>query len=281
MKVKETVKRLVSSIYCSLQPGGPAGCKAGEFRVLLYHSIGEKTPDDTCDIRVTAEEFHKQMEYLYREDYKVCDLGDLIDHMKTGGNIDKKSVAITFDDGYEDVLTNTLPTLQKFGFSATAFVVPEYIKRRKRRGRGAFDNWNYLSLEQVQELGRQGISIGSHSVTHRRLSCLGQAEVRQEVIDSQQQLEDAIKRPIALYSYPYGCFDEELKRLLRSTGYVAACSSIMGRNDCKTDLFELRRTEITGYDSEFEFEKKVNGCYDWMTYFNRRQYDRSKHSYAI
>ena len=107
------------------------------------------------------------------------------------------------------------------------------------------------------------------------------SELKKEAVSSRQYLERALGRPVRLFSYPYGLFTGRLKDILRDAGYTAACSSIIGKNNHDSDFYLLKRTEITGYDGRFEFEKKISGYYDWITHFNRRQYDRSKYSYAI
>ena len=268
MKLKQPVKRLISSIYYSLQKSNLVNSvkKAG-FRVLLYHSINKADADDTLGIRITLENFSEQMEFLYRGGYKVCRLKELVESIEKMKAIPKKAIAITFDDGYKDNLENAFPILQRFNFPATIFITPSYIECKKYNAQDYWVKWEYLSWQDIRQLSSLNITIGSHSFSHRRLSNLTLEEMEKEVINSKQRLEERLGTPVKLFSYPHGSVNQKLKDVLRQVGYIGACSSLVGRNDYRTDVFELKRTEISTNDDISEFKKKLNGCYDWITYF--------------
>ncbi len=86
-------------------------------------------------------------------------------------SLDKKKVAFTFDDAYQDVYLNAFPLLQKFGFTACIFVITGYV--------GKYNEWDYnwgrnrkkhLSWEQIKEMADAGFEFGSHTVNHPDLT---------------------------------------------------------------------------------------------------------------
>lgn len=92
--------------------------------ILLYHRV-ETLDTDPQLLSVTPEHFAEHLEYL-SEHYNPISLSELFLALKAG-KIPDKSVAITFDDGYADNLSNAKPLLEKYGIPATVFVTSGFI----------------------------------------------------------------------------------------------------------------------------------------------------------
>ena len=75
---------------------------------------------------VRPETFQMQMEYLAR-DANVIGLETLIEHLEQGARIPKKTIVITFDDGWLDNYTFALPILDQVQLPATVFLATSYI----------------------------------------------------------------------------------------------------------------------------------------------------------
>ena len=56
----------------------------------------------------------------------------------------------------------------------------------------------------------------------------------------------------------------QVVRLVREAGFTCGCSERIGANPPGEDLFRLRRTEISGFDTIEDFEKKLASAYDWL-----------------
>ena len=80
---------------------------------------------------MTPDAFRRQMEALAASGQRVVDLYEIGDLALAPG---EAAVALTFDDGYRDVLEDALPVLREHGFPATVFVVPGAIAGRRRSG---------------------------------------------------------------------------------------------------------------------------------------------------
>lgn len=268
--MKRLLKRRISSLCCFLQEKGLfAPDRRKGFRILLYHSIDESCGNDYLGIRVAPDNFIKQMEFLKQEGYRVYSLTDLIMFLTENKDFPERAVAITFDDGYKDNLKNAFPVLERLNFYATVFIRAGYLCGQKSKSNKYWEEWDYMTAHDLKGL-KSFVDIGSHSLAHRRLTGLSDKEVEEEALRSKHFLEDITGRPVRLFSYPHGAFGRGVKEIVKRAGYHAACSSRYGNNDYKTDLFELKRTEVAAYDNISEFRKKLNGSYDWLTFFDRR-----------
>jgi peptidoglycan/xylan/chitin deacetylase (PgdA/CDA1 family) len=70
----------------------------------------------------------RQLRFLQRAAH-VVDLSDAIETMRSGATLPPRAVALTFDDGYRDNLTEAVPLLRELGLGATFFLVPEVLSR--------------------------------------------------------------------------------------------------------------------------------------------------------
>ena len=104
-----------------------------ELHILTYHRVlpiqqavcypfqGMVMPRDT---------FEAQMAYLAKS-YVVLDFTQAIELLQNG-KLPKKSVVVTFDDGYRDNYEFALPILKKYEIPATFFVVTDALEQRIR-----------------------------------------------------------------------------------------------------------------------------------------------------
>lgn len=101
-----------------------------------------------------------------------------------------------------------------------------------------------LNWEEVRIMQQQGISFGSHTVTHPILSRLPADKVREEVLKSKKTIEEQLGVPVRTFAYPSGRkqdFTEITKNILKEAGYDCAVTMVFGTNEYDQDLFELRR----------------------------------------
>lgn len=103
-----------------------------KIRVLCYHRVLNIT-NDYNSINVTPENFEKQMEFL-SNNYDVIRLEDICKEIGRDGRDGRDAVAISFDDGYKDVLYNVLPILEKYKVPMTVFITTGNIGSEK-------ENW--------------------------------------------------------------------------------------------------------------------------------------------
>ena len=229
-------------------------------RILMYHRVDRVKGDRLV---VSPEAFREQMNWLRRNGIRVVDLEALVELLPYPERM-ANQVAITFDDGYLDNYLHAWPILRSFQFPATIFVSAGLIGTDQQipAHRAGAAPAKLLSWEQLKEMAEDHITVGSHSLTHARLTRVPLTKVREEVADSKRVLEDRLGRPVGWFCYPGGAFSTEVVRLVQLAGYSGACSIRPGANTARTNRFVLRRTEVSADDTLWTFQKKMAGAYD-------------------
>lgn len=206
----------------------------GTPTILMYHAIA-RVPEDPNRICVSPERFEAQMGYLKRRGLRGVSVRELLE---AGGTRRARGlVGLTFDDGYENFLQDALPVLERFGFSATVFMVAGMLGG-ENRWEFRFDprpRMQLLTVEGVREVAARGMEVGSHSMTHPKLNHLESEALEDEVGGSRQVLSEILGEGVDGFSYPYGFIDGASVRAVRRANYAYACAVVV-------------RVEQSGYD---------------------------------
>ena len=114
-----------------------------------------------------------------------------------------------------------------------------------------------MTADELRDVSRVPlVRIGSHSVTHPRLSQLSQASEWKEITSSKATLEDILQRPVDTFSYPFGDRSDYSGRTIaavQKAGYRLACSNFEGAVGSKSDRFQLPRLHVMNWNaSDFE-----------------------------
>ena len=64
--------------------------------------------------------------------------------------------------------------------------------------------------------------IGAHTVTHARLTEIPEEAVRREVCDSKSDLEQLLGRPVDMFCYPFGAYNEAVRNVVQEAGFRGA-----------------------------------------------------------
>src|SRR6185437_10071533 len=138
--------------------------------VLMYHSV-EPYDQDPYLVTVRPERFEQQLRWLHRRGLRGTSMRELLAARRAGA--DRGLVGLTFDDGYVDFREHALPALARYGFTATVFVIADLL--------GGVNSWDpagprkaLMSADQVREVARCGIEIGSHGRRHVSLTSTGE-----------------------------------------------------------------------------------------------------------
>jgi len=177
------------------------------------------------------------------------------------------TVAITLDDGLKDNYTNAYPILKKYLVPATMFLIVDKIGEAIPNSGDTANaaEASHLTWAQIEEMSENGISFGSHTLTHTSLRNIPLDDVRFEVEDSKKAIEGRLDIPVELFAYPFGTLrdvDQNIVDIVAEVGYSCACVAINGTNGHQTDPYRLRRTKIEVNDGMFVFEKAMRGGLD-------------------
>lgn len=199
--------------------------------ILGYHRIVDTIPaHDCCWLCVTRKQFERQLDWFSRLGFRTLALEEVGARLARGERIPPHHFAITFDDGYVDTLSVAAPVLHRFGFTATVFAVAGLV--------GDWNTWDdhrqclapLMTWEQLAKWIRMGFSVGSHTVSHPRLSQLSRLDALAELRDSRRTLEARLGVPVRAFCYPYGDWSAETCELVPEAGYTVACNDV-GRRE--------------------------------------------------
>jgi peptidoglycan/xylan/chitin deacetylase (PgdA/CDA1 family) len=225
----------------------------------MYHHVAPTGSTKFSRWRVTPEAFEAQLRCLRNAGAYSITLKQWYEARTTNTPLPGKPVLITFDDGYLDFATYAWPLLQRYGFSATVFIVAGFAGKTNRWD-SIFDYGEELAIldwEQIRQLHSEGVEFGSHTVNHYPLTTLSPAEVIREGTQSRIIMERELGIPITTFAYPYGDLDPLVQRLIGTCGYDVAVSCRPGYSNFQDSLLQLARIEISGTDSLPEFKDKL------------------------
>jgi peptidoglycan/xylan/chitin deacetylase (PgdA/CDA1 family) len=119
----------------------------------------------------------------------------------------------------------------------------------------------YMSVDQLQDIVKDGHEIGSHTVTHLPLIGLTQDERDKEIGESRRVLEDVLSIEVSSFCYPYGIFNTDVANQVRQSGYRCSVSTAWGLNYDLIDPYRLSRIEGPN-KTLAEFVTKTAGAID-------------------
>jgi peptidoglycan/xylan/chitin deacetylase (PgdA/CDA1 family) len=206
-------------------------------------------------MNVSPEQFDAQMTWL-KEHTPVIRLRDAAEG--------QPGVALTFDDGYRDNLHHAAPVLERLGLPATVFMVAAHAGGALPHDAAGPDA-RLMTWDELRALRRLGVDVGSHTMTHRRLSTLPAAVQRHELAESKAILEGALGEAVTALAYPFGSaldYTSETVSLAASTGYALAVSNRYGPVGQRDAPYALRRIWVDRTDTVETFAWKVTGKLD-------------------
>jgi peptidoglycan/xylan/chitin deacetylase (PgdA/CDA1 family) len=225
----------------------------------MYHQVGRfPKPKNHKAVYCDVGRFRAQMAYLKWGGYNVLSLEQLYRGLFEGAALPARSVVLTFDDGYENFREHAWPVLQRYGFPATVFMVTRLLGRNAEWLGPDFADAPLMDGAAVRELDAQGVSFGSHTLNHPRLSRLDAAQMRREIFDSKAALEDVLGHAAPDFCYPYGDYDERARDLVAEAGYRQGLTCIRGAANTADNAFELPRKAISWGDNLVGFAWKLH-----------------------
>jgi peptidoglycan/xylan/chitin deacetylase (PgdA/CDA1 family) len=225
--------------------------------ILMYHHVVPRRHQGLGHVEVTVQEFEQQMKYLKDHGYRAMHLAEAARVLGLGKSAVDRPVVITFDDGYLDVYHHAFPILKKFNFTADLFLVSSYLDRPGSHA-GAGGPMQPLGMTHIEEMADCGLNFGSHSITHRRLTLLSPQESWEEIQGSRLDLERRLGLPVDSFSFPHGCSNPALKRMVGEAGYLTAC----GIEQREHELFNLSRIDASRCrGADLRWQLRTSGMY--------------------
>src|SRR3954469_2820259 len=187
--------------------------------ILCYHAVSPTWP---ADLSTTPERFERQLAALARRGYRGVTFADAV----AGGTGRRGGGAI--EGAHRCVLRLARPILDRAGFPATVFAPTAFIGREQPMSWPGIDHWVGgrheaelvpMSWDELRELADSGWEIGSHTISHPRLTTLPDDALARERRESRAAVEDGLARPCTTVAYPYGDVDDRVVASARAAGY--------------------------------------------------------------
>lgn len=204
----------------SLPPGAPfpelhPQSRLANVPILMYHDI---LPEKEVFFDVTPDELEDHFRRIRRLGVTPVSLGEVVAHLRTGAPLPEKPVVLTFDDGYGGHYKYVYPLLKKYNYPATFSI---YTKKMELVGGRTSVTWKQLQRMIKDPL----VTIVSHGINHPNdLRVLDDDDLREEIFDSKEILEERLGQEIHYFTYPVGRSDERVEEMVAEAGYRAALS---------------------------------------------------------
>lgn len=204
--------------------------------VLCYHRVG----DTRGDLTITPDKFATDLSRLREEGYETISLETFRQYrLDPEIPMPDKPLLITFDDGYLDNYLNAFLLLRQYGMTAAFFIITSLVGTPDR-----------LAVGHIREMAAAGMSIGSHTVSHRELGEMGVAEAANEMSLSRLYLEGILQQPIRYIAYPRGSFNESTPFVANESAYWGGFSVLNGTCSRGTNPYILRRIPVFSFDGD-------------------------------
>lgn len=221
---------------------------------LYYHSIYKNE----------INSFNRQMELLSRKTITI--------HADYFGKLSKNKLysIITFDDAFENLITNAVPTLEKYKLPFTIFFITDYFGKTPGWEIPEYHsdkNQKIMSIEQMKQLPQDLLTVGSHTVNHCKLTTLTDSEINFELNESKKRLEEISGKEVSTISFPNGEYNKSILTKSFEAGYKRAFTIEPKFSLTNRDENISGRVWVNGSDWYPEFWLKIHGGYCWLNSF--------------
>ena len=239
--------------------------------ILMYHSVTDAATPGFGRFVVKTKDFNNQMLFLKIGGYTAISVSDFLSR-SSAGQLDNKTVVLTFDDGFVDFCSVVLPSLSAFGFTATLYIVSGFVGKTSAWLQAASQRLSLLDWSQISQAVTNGIEVGAHTVTHPKLDLLPRATAQHEIRSSKLCIEDRVGVKVSTFAYPFGFRDDHIINMVRESGFESACAVRYKTASGFDNVFDLPRHIVRGDMSIEEFERLV--VHDPPAF--RQAYDRTR-----
>jgi peptidoglycan/xylan/chitin deacetylase (PgdA/CDA1 family) len=234
---------------------------ADRVLVLMYHRVGEVRTAAEGRYCIAPQRFAAQMRLLADKGYQAVAIDALVAWLAGGPALAQGAFVLTFDDGFQGVLTHALPVLEELGWPLTVFLVTDRlggVDAWTRNGNPAGTTHPLMTTDEVLAMRQRGCSFHSHTRTHASLPMLDDAALADQLAGSRATLADLLGHDVDYLAYPYGHLDERVEAAARAAGYRAAFSVQPGFNRQDVNPFRVRRLDVFGTDSPATLLRKMH-----------------------
>jgi peptidoglycan/xylan/chitin deacetylase (PgdA/CDA1 family) len=191
LRLRERLAKM--RMYCERQAVASFGSRHSKpsGRLLCYHSVGQ------ADLGVndcSPSRFRRHLEFAIQHGFRFVPAARI-----ASGEGDGRELAITFDDGWKSVLAIAAPLLAEYRIPWTLFVTTGLVENPSDWHRSRMLSW-----DEVAELSKMGVEIGSHSVSHPDFGAIDESKAIEELNASRMILRSRLDVVADCFAIPFG-----------------------------------------------------------------------------
>lgn len=209
---------------------------ARHLPVLMYHHVSTKPGLVT----LSPQTFRAQMQWLAEDDWKTVTT-DEVESFFRGGELPRKSVMLTFDDGWLDNWLQVFPVLQEFNLHAHIFLITGLTGEGPARWDGSQPNYSHRECEalieqgradevmlrwsEVREMHRSGlVSFHLHTHTHNRWDLMNDIReplhfLKADILLGRERMKEMLGTCSPHLCWPEGYYNQDYIEVARELGF--------------------------------------------------------------
>ncbi|MDG3142464.1 polysaccharide deacetylase family protein [Streptococcus suis] len=220
--------------------------------ILMYHAIHDMAPEESAsaNLIVAPELFEQQIKALAGNGYYFLTPEEAYQALTTNTLPQKKVVWLTFDDGNADFYTHAYPILKKYKAKATNNIITGFVQNQYASN---------LTVKQMLEMMKHGMSFQAHTVNHPDLSVNTREMQMIELTESRHFLNEQLKQETMTIAYPSGRYTQETLALAQEAGYKLGLTTNEGLASADDSLLSLNRVRILPTTTPEQLLSQING----------------------
>ncbi len=240
---------ITSAVFRSIFPKKGNGIAI----VLYYHEIPESQ----------RARFGRQLDVLRRFSVPIS-----LAELGSENNDGKPKVAVTFDDGFSSFGDFVVIEAGMRKIPVAVFVPTDHIGKKAEwmsAGDGTAGVPSIIRDSDIREISkRQGVTVGSHCMSHEKLTCLDDERASREMRFSKSVLERLTGKNVAFLSFPHGEHSVRHLAIAKACGYEQVFGILPSFAAGPATSFLCGRVRVDPKDTLPEFFLKIHGSYCWL-----------------
>ena len=206
--------------------------------ILMYHVIAAPPPGAPFPgLYVQPAEFTEQMQALKRAGWHAVTLDQAEAYWRHGVSLGAgKPIVLSFDNGYQSQYSRALPTLRRLGW-----VGVENIQLS-----GLPPSQGGLGSDEIRNLVAAGWELDTQGMSHASLISLNAEQLRYQIVNARQTLQQRYHVPVNWFCYPSGLYDPTVVAAVKAAGYTGSTTVVPGWAHPHDDPYRLHRLRVLG-----------------------------------
>ncbi len=227
---------VVAILACALLAPRPAAATIPADNnaavIFVYQHVGD---DSAIRGNISLTQFKEHIDELKNGDYNVLPLPKIVNAVKYGTHLPPRTIGLTFDGAYQSTLEYAVPLLEKAHIPFTIFFASDTL-----------DNGNRMTWDQLKKIKKDGLAsfgILPASYVHmlNRTTSQNAALLNRAI----GRYHEMIGGTPDFFAYPYGEFDNALKKQVAGYDFKAAFGEQSGVVYHGEDMMALPRFVMT------------------------------------